>query len=242
MTNLSITAPAKINLFLHVVGQRSDGYHLLQSVFQLIDLSDEVILSRREDGDIIRQNPLPNIPPESDLVVRAAKLLQTFSKTPLGANIDLIKNIPIGAGLGGGHDEREQTLNQMLAEMDGFEATEGIVVLAATNRPDILDAALLRPGRIDRKVEFPHPNEEARLSILQIHSRRMNLMRGINLKKIAGMIPSSNGAECKAVCTEAGMFAIRAERDYVIEEDFMKAVRKVGENKKLEGKLEYSKV
>ena len=97
----------------------------------------------------------------------------------------------------------------------------------ATNRIDILDAALLRPGRIDRKVEFPHPNEEARLSILQIHSRRMNLMRGINLNKIAGMIPSSNGAECKAVCTEAGMFALRERRVHVTQEDFELAVGKV---------------
>ena len=97
----------------------------------------------------------------------------------------------------------------------------------ATNRIDILDAALLRPGRIDRKVEFPHPNEEARLSILQIHSRRMNLMRGIDLKKIAGMIPSSNGAECKAVCTEAGMFALRERRVHVTQEDFELAVGKV---------------
>jgi 4-diphosphocytidyl-2-C-methyl-D-erythritol kinase len=125
MTNLSITAPAKINLFLHVVGQRSDGYHLLQSVFQLIDLSDEVILSRREDGDIIRQNPLPNISPESDLVVRAAKLLQTFSKTRLGANIDLIKNIPIGAGLGGGSSDAASTLLGLnrLWELDLSTAT-----------------------------------------------------------------------------------------------------------------------
>ncbi len=102
-----------------------------------------------------------------------------------------------------------------------------IKVIMATNRIDILDAALLRPGRIDRKVEFPHPNEEARLSILQIHSRRMNLVRGINLKKVAGMISSSNGAECKAVCTEAGMFALRERRVHVTQEDFELAVGKV---------------
>ena len=97
----------------------------------------------------------------------------------------------------------------------------------ATNRIDILDAALLRPGRIDRKVEFPHPNEEARETILRIHSRRMNLMRGIDLKKIAAMIPASNGAECKAVCTEAGMFALRERRVHVTQEDFEMAVGKV---------------
>jgi 26S proteasome regulatory subunit T6 len=97
----------------------------------------------------------------------------------------------------------------------------------ATNRIDILDPALLRPGRIDRKVEFPHPNEESRETILKIHSRRMNLVRGIDLKKIAGMIPASNGAECKAVCTEAGMFALRERRFHVTQEDFELAVGKV---------------
>ena len=85
----------------------------------------------------------------------------------------------------------------------------------ATNRIDILDPALLRPGRIDRKIEFPHPNEESREQILRIHSRRMNLMRGIDLKKIAGNLGNANGAECKAVCTEAGMFALRERRMHV---------------------------
>jgi 26S proteasome regulatory subunit T6 len=97
----------------------------------------------------------------------------------------------------------------------------------ATNRIDILDSALLRPGRIDRKVEFPAPNEEARETILKIHSRKMNLMRGIDLKKIASLIPASNGAECKAVCTEAGMFALRERRFHVTQADFELAVSKV---------------
>jgi len=85
----------------------------------------------------------------------------------------------------------------------------------ATNRIDILDDALLRPGRIDRKIEFPPPNEEARLDILKIHSRKMNLMRGINLNKIAKLMPGASGAESKAVCTEAGMFALRERRIHV---------------------------
>lgn len=97
----------------------------------------------------------------------------------------------------------------------------------ATNRIDILDPALLRPGRIDRKIEFPNPNEAARLDILKIHSRRMNLMRGINLKKIADQMTGASGAETKAVCTEAGMFALRERRVHVTQEDFEMAVAKV---------------
>merc|ERR1712113_1307641 len=89
------------------------------------------------------------------------------------------------------------------------------------------DAALLRPGRIDRKVEFTNPNEEARTEILKIHSRKMNLMRGINLKNIASQMNGASGAESKAVCTEAGMFALRERRQHVTEDDFQMAVSKV---------------
>lgn len=97
----------------------------------------------------------------------------------------------------------------------------------ATNRIDILDSALLRPGRIDRKIEFPNPGEKAREDILRIHSRKMNLMRGIDLKKIAAQMNSASGAESKAVCTEAGMFALRERRVHVTQEDFEMAVAKV---------------
>lgn len=97
----------------------------------------------------------------------------------------------------------------------------------ATNRIDILDSALLRPGRIDRKIEFPAPGEDARLDILKIHSRKMNLTRGINLKKIAEMMPGASGAEVKGVCTEAGMYALRERRVHVTQEDFEMAVAKV---------------
>jgi len=97
----------------------------------------------------------------------------------------------------------------------------------ATNRIDILDDALLRPGRIDRKIEFPNPNEDARIDILKIHSRKMNLMRGINLRKVAKMMPGGSGAETKGVCTEAGMFALRERRIHVTQEDFDLAVAKV---------------
>ena len=97
----------------------------------------------------------------------------------------------------------------------------------ATNRIDILDDALLRPGRIDRKIEFPNPNEDARIDILKIHSRKMNLMRGIDLRKIATQMPGASGAETKAVCTEAGMYALRERRIHVTQEDFELAVAKV---------------
>lgn len=97
----------------------------------------------------------------------------------------------------------------------------------ATNRIDILDPALLRPGRIDRKIEFPNPNSEARLDILKIHSKKMNLVRGINLKSISEKMLGCSGAESKAVCTEAGMFALRERRVHVTQEDFEMAVAKV---------------
>jgi 26S proteasome regulatory subunit T6 len=97
----------------------------------------------------------------------------------------------------------------------------------ATNRIDILDSALLRPGRIDRKIEFPNPTEESRVDILKIHSRRMNMVRGIDLKKVAEKMSGSSGAETKAVCTEAGMFALRERRVHVTQEDFEMAVAKV---------------
>ncbi len=107
---LSILAPAKINLFLHIVGQRPDGYHLLQSVFQLIDLSDKVLLNTREDAQIHRINPLANVPPKDDLVVKAAVLLQKTCGVSQGVDISLEKNIPMGAGLGGGSSDAASTL------------------------------------------------------------------------------------------------------------------------------------
>merc|ERR1712194_677237 len=130
-------------------------------------------------------------------------------------------------GSGGGDSEVQRTMLELLNQLDGFEATTTIKVIMATNRIDILDDALLRPGRIDRKVEFPNPNEQARLEILKIHSKRMNLMRGIDLKKISIQMSGASGAESKAVCTEAGMFALRERRQHVTEDDFQMAVSKV---------------
>ncbi len=127
----------------------------------------------------------------------------------------------------GGDSEVQRTMLELLNQLDGFESTQNIKVIMATNRIDILDEALLRPGRIDRKIEFPHPNEAARYDILRIHSRKMNLMRGIDLKKIASLMEAASGADCKAVCTEAGMFALRERRIHVTQEDFEMAVAKV---------------
>lgn len=130
-------------------------------------------------------------------------------------------------GSQGGDSEVQRTMLELLAQLDGFEATNSIKMIMATNRIDILDAALLRPGRIDRKIEFPNPTANSRADILGIHSRRMNLLRGIDLVKIAEKMNNSSGAECKAICTEAGMFALRERRIHVTQEDFEMAVAKV---------------
>ena len=141
--------------------------------------------------------------------------------------IDSIGSSRDGGGGGGGDSEVQRTMLELLNQLDGFEPKQNIKVIMATNRIDILDSALLRPGRIDRKIEFPHPNEKSRESILKIHSRKMNLMRGIDLKSIAEKMANTNGAECKAVRTEAGMFALRERRIHVTQEDFEMARAKV---------------
>jgi 26S proteasome regulatory subunit T6 len=126
-----------------------------------------------------------------------------------------------------GDSEVQRTMLELLNQLDGFEESQSIKIVMATNRIDILDEALLRPGRIDRKIEFPNPNERARADILKIHSRKMNLVRGIDLNKIATSMTGASGAECKAVCTEAGMFALRERRMHVTQDDFEMAVAKV---------------
>jgi 26S proteasome regulatory subunit T6 len=131
------------------------------------------------------------------------------------------------SGSRGGDSEVQRTMLELLNQLDGFETAQNIKVLMATNRIDILDDALLRPGRIDRKIEFPNPNEESRAEIMKIHSRKMNLMRGINLRSIAAKLHGASGAECKGVCMEAGMFALRERRVHVTQEDFEMAVVKV---------------
>ena len=128
-----------------------------------------------------------------------------------------------GAGLGGGHDEREQTLNQMLAEMDGFEATEGIVVLAATNRPDILDPALLRPGRFDRQIIVPLPEVGERLAILKVHSVDKRMGSDIDLETMAKATPGMSGADLANLVNEAALFAVRRASKQIERIDFENA-------------------
>ena len=124
-----------------------------------------------------------------------------------------------------GDREVQRTLMQLLAELDGFEPLDNVKIIAATNRPDILDEALLRPGRFDRIIQVPYPDYEARIEILKIHTRRMNL-KDVNLERIAKKTDGFSGADLKVICMEAGMFAIRDERDYVTHEDFENAIRK----------------
>jgi len=138
--------------------------------------------------------------------------------------------------------EIQRTLMELLNQLDGFNSLGSIKIVMATNRPDVLDPALLRPGRIDRKVEIPLPNESARMDIIKIHSRKIAKKGEIDFESVIKLTDGFNGADIRNVCSEAGIFAIRAERDYVLEEDFLKAARKVAECKKLESKLDYSKV
>ena len=128
-----------------------------------------------------------------------------------------------GAGLGGGHDEREQTLNQLLAEMDGFETSEGIVIMAATNRPDILDAALLRPGRFDRSIIVPLPEFEERLAILKVHSRDKRMGADVDLETMARATPGMSGADLANLVNEAALFAVRRGSKEVERIDFENA-------------------
>ena len=132
-----------------------------------------------------------------------------------------------GAGIGGGHDEREQTLNQLLVEMDGFEPGTGIIVLAATNRPDILDPALLRPGRFDRIVVVDRPDVEGRYEILKVHARKVKLAENVDLKRIARITPGFSGADLANVINEAALLAARKNKKFVDQEDLEEAVDKV---------------
>jgi proteasome regulatory subunit len=126
-----------------------------------------------------------------------------------------------------GDREVYRTLMQLLSEIDGFDPREDVRIIGATNRPDTLDPALLRPGRFDRLIYFPLPDEETKLAIFKIHTRRMNLGKNVDLASLARTIRQATGADIKAICTEAGMFAIRDGRDYVEQVDFERAVMKV---------------
>ncbi len=132
-----------------------------------------------------------------------------------------------GAGLGGGHDEREQTLNQLLVEMDGFEGNEGVIVIAATNRPDVLDPALLRPGRFDRQVVVPLPDVRGREHILKVHMRKVPLADDVNPSIIARGTPGFSGADLANLVNEAALFAARGNKKTVSMEDFERAKDKI---------------
>jgi cell division protease FtsH len=132
-----------------------------------------------------------------------------------------------GAGLGGGHDEREQTLNQLLVEMDGFEGNEGVIVIAATNRPDVLDPALLRPGRFDRQVVVPLPDVRGREQILKVHMRKVPLDGSVKPQIIARGTPGFSGADLANLVNEAALLAARANKRTVTMEEFDKAKDKI---------------
>src|SRR5688500_3549273 len=132
-----------------------------------------------------------------------------------------------GAGLGGGHDEREQTLNQLLVEMDGFESNEGVILIAATNRPDVLDPALLRPGRFDRRVVVPRPDVKGREGILPVHGRKIPLSDGVDVSVIARSTPGFSGADLANLVNEAALNAARWNQKVVLQEDFELAKDKV---------------
>lgn len=132
-----------------------------------------------------------------------------------------------GAGLGGGHDEREQTLNQLLVEMDGFEGNEGIIIIAATNRPDVLDPALLRPGRFDRQIVVPIPDVRGRLEILNVHTKKIPIADNVDLEKIARGTPGFSGADLANLVNEAALLAARNAKEKVEMSDFESAKDKV---------------
>ncbi len=138
--------------------------------------------------------------------------------------------------------EIQRTLMELLNQLDGFDELGKVKMVMATNRPDVLDPALLRPGRLDRKIEIPLPNEGSRVDIIKIHSRSIRKLTDIDYEAVAKLCEGFNGADLRNICTEAGMFAIRESRDYVEQEDYMKAARKIKENKKLEGKIDYNPV
>ena len=142
------------------------------------------------------------------------------------------KRIEVGTS---GEREVNRTFMQLLAELDGFKPLDNVKVIGATNRKDILDSAVIRPGRLDRLIYIPIPNKSARLKIFKIHSKNMSFDKKINFELLISRMEGFSGAEIKAVCTEAGYFAIRADRTFVTKDDFLKAIDKVKEEEKAEG-------
>ena len=142
------------------------------------------------------------------------------------------KRIEVGTS---GEREVNRTFMQLLAEIDGFKPLDNVKIIGATNRKDILDPAIVRPGRLDRLISIPIPNKESRLEIFKIHTKNMSFNKDINRELLTSRMENFSGAEIKAVCTEAGYFAIRANREFVTKEDFLKAIDKVKQEEKTEG-------
>ncbi|KKW30346.1 MAG: ATP-dependent zinc metalloprotease FtsH [Candidatus Uhrbacteria bacterium GW2011_GWD2_52_7] len=165
--------------------------------------------------------------------VGASRVRDLFSKAKKAAPciifIDEIDAVgrQRGAGLGGGHDEREQTLNQILVEMDGFDPNLGVIVVAATNRPDVLDPALLRPGRFDRRVILDRPDLKDREAILKIHAENKPLAEDVNLRRVAERTTGLSGADLMNVMNEAAIFAARRDRKHITQQDLLDSIEKV---------------
>lgn len=152
--------------------------------------------------------------------------------------LDAIGTKRYGGDSQAGDREIQRTMLELLSQLDGFESNDAIKVIAATNRPDTLDPALLRSGRLDRKVELPHPSESARSQIMKIHCRKMVVdMNDVNFEELARCTEDFNGAQLKAVCVESGMIALRREATQIKHEDFMEAINVVAAKKK--GSLDY---
>ncbi|RKY40825.1 MAG: cell division protein FtsH, partial [Candidatus Omnitrophota bacterium] len=163
-----------------------------------------------------------------DLFDQAKKAAKTGGK---GAIIFIDEIDAVGrqrfAGIGGGHDEREQTLNQLLVEMDGFQTEEGIIVISATNRPDVLDPALLRPGRFDRHIVIDAPDIKGREEILKVHTRKIKLSKDVVLSIIAKQTPGFSGADLENLCNEAALLAARKNKEAVEMEELQEAIERV---------------
>jgi len=166
--------------------------------------------------------------------VGAARVRDLFTEAKAKApciifidEIDAIGKSRGAAVVGGGYDERENTLNQLLVEMDGFDASLGIIIMAATNRPDVLDPALLRPGRFDRQILVDRPDLNGRVAILKVHTRNLQLSDDVDLQKLAAQTPGFAGAELANICNEAALLASRKGRDKITMDDFQEAVERV---------------
>ncbi len=191
--------------------------------------------NKREVLCVVRHSPpAPSRPGESSRMIREM-FGYARDHQPCVIFMDEIDAIGGKRDSGASSADREiqRTLMELLNQLDGFEALGQVKIVMATNRPDILDPALLRPGRLDRKIEIPLPNDAGRLDILKIHAGPIAKKGDIDWEAIIKLGEGFNGADMRNICTEAGMMAIRGDRDYVVEEDFMKAVRKIQETKKV---------